>query len=468
MRRTYIKDLVDQTGQKVKINGWVSVRRNHGKLLFLDVRDHTASVQVVFKTSDNDDLPSAEAIRAEFIVEIEGIVKERPDKLVNPSMATGKIEMAAEKLTIISKAQTPPFEIEDEHHQAGEEVRMQYRYLDLRSKRMQDIMHFRHKFIRQVRDYLDEEGFVEIETPILTKSSPEGSRDFLVPSRLSPGNFYALPQAPQQFKQLLMIAGFERYYQIARCFRDEDLRLDRQPEFSQLDIEMSFVSQEEILDLTEKMLKSIIKRLCPEKKLPTKFPQLTYDEVMTKYKTDKPDLRKNKKDDDELAFAWIVDFPMFERNSEGDITFAHNPFARPRDEDLKWLDSSDPEDLLKVRAYSYDLVLNGFELSSGGLRIHDPKLQTKIFRLMGLTDQEIEDRFGNFLKAFVYGTPPHGGLAPGLDRIIMLLLKTNSIRDVVAFPKTGDMRDLMLDSPSATNPDQLKELGININRPPKK
>lgn len=467
MKRTYIKDLVDQTGKKVKINGWVSVRRDHGKLLFMDVRDHTASVQVVFKAADDSQLKAAEVVRAEFVVEIEGEVKKRPEKLVNPHTTTGQIELTVDKLTIINAAQTPPFEVEDEHHTAGEEIRMQYRYLDLRSKRMQEIMQFRHKFIKSIRDYLDQAGFIEIETPILTKSSPEGSRDFLVPSRLSRGNFYALPQAPQQFKQLLMIAGFERYYQIARCFRDEDLRLDRQPEFTQLDLEMSFVDQEEILKLTEEMFKTVIKNLLPEKKLPAKFPRLTYDEVMAKYKTDKPDLRKNKKDDDELAFAWIVDFPVFEKNNEGDITFAHNPFARPRDEDLKLLDSKNPADLLKVRAYSYDLVLNGFELSSGGLRIHDPQLQTKIFKLMGLSDKEINERFGEFLKAFAYGAPPHGGLAPGLDRIIMILQKTASIRDVVAFPKTGDMRDLMLDTPSAASPDQLQELGINIIKPKK-
>ncbi len=467
MKRTYIKDLVTQIDQSVKINGWVSVRRDHGKLLFLEVRDHTASVQVVFKPADVDkaQLETADEIRSEYVVEIEGQVKKRPEKLVNPQMITGKIELVASKLTTINSAQTPPFEIEDSHHQAGEETRMKYRYLDLRSGRMQQIMHFRHRFIKAIRNYLDEAGFIEIETPILTKSSPEGARDFLVPSRLTPGTFYALPQAPQQFKQLLMIAGFERYYQIARCFRDEDLRLDRQPEFTQLDMEMSFVTQDEILELTEEMFIKVIGKLLPDKKLPKKFPRLTYDEAMAKYKSDKPDLRQDKKDDDELAFGWIIDFPMFERNSEGDITFAHNPFARPRDEDLHLLESSNPEDLLKVRAYSYDLVLNGFELSSGGLRIHDSELQAKIFKLMGLSDQEIEQRFGNFLKAFAYGAPPHGGLAPGIERLIMILLKQSSIRDVIAFPKTGDMRDLMLDAPSIANPTALTELNIKTVKP---
>ncbi len=469
MKRSYIRDLVNQTGDRVKINGWVSVRRDHGKLLFLEVRDHTDRVQVVFKNEQSKQTEAIATIRPEFVVEINGHVQQRPQKLANPNMSTGKIELVADEIIIVNSAQTPPFEVEDEHHTVGEETRMQYRYLDLRSRRMQEIMHFRHKFVKSIRNYLDKVGFIEIETPILTKSSPEGSRDFLVPSRLNSGKFYALPQAPQQFKQLLMIAGFERYYQIARCFRDEDLRLDRQPEFTQLDIEMSFVTQDEILELTEAMFKSVIKELLPDKKLPDEFPRLTYDEAIQKYQTDKPDLRKNQQDDNELAFVWIVDFPVFERNSEGDITFAHNPFARPRDEDLKLLDSKNPEDLLKIRAYSYDLVLNGFELSSGGLRIHDPKLQRKIFKLMGMTDDQITDRFGQFLKAFEYGAPPHGGLAPGLDRIIMLLMKTPSIRDVVAFPKTGDMRDLMLDAPSAANPEQLHELGINVaKQSPKK
>lgn len=460
MKRTHIKDLVDLVDKKVKVLGWVSGRRDHGKLLFLDVRDFSASVQVVFKASNEEQLATADQLRAEYVVEIEGEVKARPDKLINPNLTTGKIELVAERLNIINQAATPPFEIEDEHHQASEEVRLRYRYLDLRSERMARIIRFRHRFIRAIRNYLDEAGFVEIETPILAKSSPEGARDFLVPSRLTPGTFYALPQAPQQFKQLLMIAGFERYYQIARCFRDEDLRLDRQPEFTQLDIEMSFATQEEILELTETMFRTVIAELMPEKKIPDIFPRLTYDEAIKQYKTDKPDLRENKKDTNELAFAWIVDFPMFEKNSNGEITFAHNPFARPRDEDIDILNSKNPEDLLKVRAYSYDLVLNGFELSSGGLRIHDPKLQTKIFELMGLSKAEIDARFGKFIKAFDYGTPPHGGLAPGLDRLIMILLNQESIRDVIAFPKNGDMRDLMLEAPAPALREHLTELQL--------
>ncbi len=465
MKRTRIAELVDSVDQQVVIKGWVSVRRDHGKLIFLDVRDVSATVQVVYQFSDSDgDL--AERIKPESVVQIEGLVKQRPERMVNPDMATGTIELGADKITVINQAQTPPFEIHDTHAPAGEEVRMQYRYLDLRSERMQRNIKFRHRFIKALRDYLDSRGFIEIETPILAKSSPEGARDFIVPSRLSQGNFYALPQAPQQFKQLLMVAGYERYYQIARCFRDEDLRQDRQPEFTQLDMEMSFVDQEDILELNENMFREVISELLPDKKIPESFQRLTYDEAMAKYQSDKPDLRKDKKDDDELAFAWITDFPMFERDSTGKITFAHNPFARPRDEDLHLLESDNPEDWLKVRAYCYDLVLNGFEISSGSLRIHDPALQRKVFGLMGLSEDETNERFGAFMKAFTYGAPPHGGFAPGLDRLIMVLMKESSIRDVIAFPKTGDMRDLMLGAPAGPNPEQLRELGIQ-SRPQK-
>ncbi|MEI6169579.1 MAG: amino acid--tRNA ligase-related protein, partial [Candidatus Saccharibacteria bacterium] len=311
--------------------------------------------------------------------------------------------------------------------------------------------------------YMDDAGFIDIETPILTKSSPEGARDFLVPSRLSAGKFYALPQAPQQFKQLLMIAGFEKYYQIARCFRDEDQRGDRQPEFTQLDMEMSFVTDTEIMDFSEKMFKTIIADIMPDKKMPDKFEVISYAESMEKYGTDKPDLRADKNDPSELAFVWVVDFPVFEKTPEGHITFAHNPFAKPRDEDMHLLDSQKEEDLLKMRAYCFDLVLNGVEISSGGLRIHDPKVQKAVFHRFGLSDEEIKQRFGEFLDAFKYGTPPHGGMAPGLDRLITVLLDETSIREVIAFPKTGDARDLMFLSPSGARPEQLRELGLSID-----
>lgn len=460
--RTHIADLLNAVGEKKLIAGWVHIRRDHGKLAFFEIRDTTALVQTVYFQSDkNPELNELVAsIRTEYILELFGKVKKRPDNMVNADHPTGAIEFEIESIKILSNAKTTPFEINENKRSVGEEIRMQYRYLDLRRQDMQENLRFRAKLISAFRNYLEKNNFVEIETPILTKSSPEGSRDFIVPSRLNPGSFYALPQAPQQFKQLLMIAGFERYFQIARCFRDEDLRNDRQPEFTQLDIEMSFVTQEQILDFCEKMFIEVVSKLCPEKKLNTPFYKITYDEAITKYKTDKPDLRKDKSDQNELAFVWITNFPLFEKTPEGHITYAHNPFAQPHPDDISLLDGNE-QDLLKIRSLSYDLVLNGYELSSGSIRIHDPKLQRQILKRFGLSKSEIEEGFGEFLKAFEYGTPPHGGIAPGIDRLLMVLLDESSIREVIAFPKTGDMRDLMLKSPDKVPLSQLKELNLN-------
>ena len=450
-------------GQEVLIMGWVHVRRDHGKLAFFEIRDATAIVQAVYFRGGDALDESINKLRTEFVVEMSGEVKARPEKMINPDHSTGKIEFEIKDLKIISEAETTPFEITENKSSISEEVRMRYRYLDLRLEGMQRNIRFRHKLIRSIRNYMDDAGFIDIETPILTKSSPEGARDFLVPSRLSAGKFYALPQAPQQFKQLLMIAGFEKYYQIARCFRDEDQRGDRQPEFTQLDMEMSFVTDTQIMDFSEKMFKTIIADIMPDKKMPDKFEVISYAESMEKYGTDKPDLRADKNDPSELAFVWVVDFPVFEKTPEGHITFAHNPFAKPRDEDMHLLDSQKEEDLLKMRAYCFDLVLNGVEISSGGLRIHDPKVQKAVFHRFGLSDEEIKQRFGEFLDAFKYGTPPHGGMAPGLDRLITVLLDETSIREVIAFPKTGDARDLMFLSPSGARPEQLRELGLSID-----
>ena len=450
-------------GQEVLIMGWVHVRRDHGKLAFFEIRDASAIVQAVYFRGGDALDESINKLRTEFVVEMSGEVKARPEKMINPDHSTGKIEFEIKDLKIISEAETTPFEITENKSSISEEVRMRYRYLDLRLEGMQRNIRFRHKLIRAIRNYMDDAGFIDIETPILTKSSPEGARDFLVPSRLSAGKFYALPQAPQQFKQLLMIAGFEKYYQIARCFRDEDQRGDRQPEFTQLDMEMSFVTDTQIMDFSEKMFKTIIADIMPDKKMPDKFEVISYAESMKKYGTDKPDLRADKNDPSELAFVWVVDFPVFEMTPEGHITFAHNPFAKPRDEDMHLLDSQNEEDLLKMRAYCFDLVLNGVEISSGGLRIHDPKVQKAVFHRFGLSDEEIKQRFGEFLDAFKYGTPPHGGMAPGLDRLITVLLDETSIREVIAFPKTGDARDLMFLSPSGARPEQLRELGLSID-----
>lgn len=466
--RTAIAELTNIVDETATIKGWVHIRRDHGKLAFFEIRDASSIVQAVYFRKGEKLDEKINKLRPEFVVEITGQVKARPEKMINPEHPTGTIEFEIKDLKILSSAETPPFEITEPKSDVHEDVRLRHRYLDLRRSDMQRNIRFRHKFIKAIRNYMDDSGFVEIETPILTKSSPEGARDFLVPSRISNGKFYALPQAPQQFKQLLMISGFEKYYQIARCFRDEDQRTDRQPEFTQLDMEMSFMTQQEILDFNEEMFKSVIKELMPSKKLPKKFEVITYKDAMDKYGSDKPDIRKDKNDPDELAFCWVVDFPVFEKTAEGHITFAHNPFAKPLDEDMHLLDSKNPEDLLSMRAHCYDLVLNGVEISSGSLRINDPKMQKAIFQRFGMSDEEVDERFGEFLAAFKYGVPPHGGFAPGLDRLIAELLNETSIREVIAFPKTGDARDLMFKSPSEVRADQLNELGISIKKADRK
>jgi len=461
-KRSMIKDLSQMIGEEALIKGWVHVRRDHGKLAFFEIRDASAVVQAVYFRGGGELDETIDKLRTEFVVEITGEVKARPEKMINPEHPTGTIEFEIKNLSILNQAETTPFEITEEKSSISEEVRMKHRYLDLRRDDMQKNIRFRHKLIGAIRNYMDEAGFVDVETPILTKSSPEGARDFLVPSRLSEGKFYALPQAPQQFKQLLMIAGFEKYYQIARCFRDEDQRGDRQPEFTQLDMEMSFVTDTDIMEFNEAMFISVISKLLPEMKLPEKFEVITYADAMQKYGTDKPDLRKDKNDPNELAFCWVVDFPVFEKTPEGHITFAHNPFALPRDEDMHLLNSDKEEDLLRMRAYCFDLVLNGVEISSGGLRIHKPEIQKSVFERFGLSEAEINERFGEFLEAFKYGAPPHGGMAPGIDRLVTVLLNESSIREVIAFPKTGDARDLMFKSPSNVRPEQLGELGLYI------
>jgi aspartyl-tRNA synthetase len=459
--RLLSSELTEHIDEQVTVKGWVHVRRDHGKLIFIDLRDRAGLVQVVFWGGGDQELfAKAESLRPEFVISVTGKVQKRGEKQINPNIPSGTIELAAESFEILAESEVPPFPIDSGHDEVGEATRLEYRYLDLRSERMQRNIRMRHKFNKEIRNFLDAEDFVEIETPILAKSSPEGARDFLVPSRLTPGNFYALPQAPQQFKQISMIAGFERYYQIAHCFRDEDLRGDRQPEFTQLDMEMSFVDQEDVLELNERMFKTVIAKLFPDKRMPEQFPRMTYDEVMEKYNSDKPDIRENKEDNDELAFLWVTDFPVFEKDDNGKLTFAHNPFAVPKDEDVEKLFSEDEETLLSMRAKCYDLVLNGYELSSGSIRIHDLRIQKRVFEMMGLTDEQVEERFGKFLKAFKYGAPPHGGMAPGLDRVLMILLEEPTIREVIAFPKNGEMRDLMFDGPSSATPRQLKELNI--------
>ncbi len=449
MKRIAIEETSKYVGKKVKVAGWVHSRRDHGKLIFIDLRDRSGLLQVVFTGKE------ANTLRPEWVISVEGSINKRPEGMINKELPFGKIELKAEKLEILSKAKTPPFEITGDK-KVNEEMRLKYRYLDLRRERMKQNIIFRHKVVKLIRNNLDKKGFLEIETPILTKSTPEGARDFLVPSRLHSGEFYALPQAPQQLKQLLMVAGLEKYFQIARCFRDEDLRGDRQPEFTQLDLEMSFSEQEDILAIIEALMIETAK--LAGKKLTFKpFKVLTYTEAIKKYKTDKPDLRKNKKDPKEACFVWIIDWPLFGWNKdEKRWDPMHHIFTSPKDPNFK-----DPK---TAKSWQHDLVLNGHEIAGGSIRIHDPAVQKRVFKLIGLKEKEIEDKFGHILKAFQYGTPPHGGIALGIDRLIAILRNEPSIREVIAFPKTGDARDLMMNAPSKVEKRQLKELGIKLDK----
>ncbi|MDI3546335.1 MAG: aspartyl-tRNA synthetase [Rikenellaceae bacterium] len=567
---------INDLDSQVSLCGWVHHIRDLGKLLFIDLRDRYGTTQIYFDANNKPELyQRAKQLGREYVIQVIGTVRERSNK--NPKMPTGDIEIDVEELTVLNSSQIPPFTIEDDTD-GSEEMRLQYRYLDLRRNVMKDTMIFRHKLNLSIRNFLSEKDFLEIETPFLIKSTPEGARDFIVPSRLNPGNFYALPQSPQLLKQLLMFAGMDRYFQIVRCFRDEDFRADRQPEFTQLDCEMSFVKQEDILDLFENMMKNLFKKLL-DIDLPT-FPRLTYKEAMETYGSDKPDLRfdmpiinlsdklkgngfkifdeseyvggllldnqpsvsrkhidkftewvkspqvggsglayiryvdgqikssisqfftneflqdvmsslnastndilfiiSGNKDkslkilgDFRLYLAkqynliqknifkplWVIDFPMFEWDEETKrFTSSHHPFTSPLEEDIDLLETNPSI----ARSNAYDMVMNGAELGGGSIRIHDKNLQKKIFKLLNLTDQEAEDKFGFFLKALDYGAPPHGGIAFGIDRIVAVMLGLNSIRDVIAFPKNNMGKDLMMQAPAPVSEEQLKELHIKI------
>jgi len=473
MKRVLNNETINHLGEKVKVCGWAQIIRSHGKILFIDLRDSSGILQVVALPNDNSLYNLAKTIRPEWVIGIEGLVKERPQNMVNPKIETGKIELEAEKIEVFSQAKTMPFPLDAAGYEIGEEIRLKYRYLDLRRERLRKNLQARHKVIQFMREFLGSKGFVEIETPILTKSTPEGARDFLVPSRLEPGKFYALPQSPQQYKQLLQVAGFERYFQIARCFRDEDPRADRQAEFTQLDLEMSFVDQNDILELTEELYTNLVKKLFPEKKISAMpFPRLTYQEAMEKYNSDKPDIRKDINNPDELAFCFIVDFPMFEwkkddpstGSGQGRWDAVHHPFTRPQTEDIKEM-KKDPS---KVLAWQYDFVLNGYEIGGGSLRSFKPEILEAVFEIMGHKKAEARAKFKHLFEAFEYGVPPHAGIAPGIDRFIAILQKEPNIREVMAFPKTGDNRDLMMDVPAVVEESQLKELHIKAEKPKKK
>ena len=448
--RTLIVETPQKVGQKVRLFGWVNSVRDHGKLVFVDLRDRSGVVQVVGAKE------VLGRLKNEFVVCLEGEIKKRPEKLVNLKISTGGVEVAAKSLEILSSAKELPFDIYGTGQKINEDLRLKYRYLDLRRPRLRNNLFFRHQLLQTFRQTLVKHGFWEIETPNLSKSTPEGARDFLVPSRLQPGKFYALPQSPQQYKQLLMVAGLERYFQIATCFRDEDLRADRQLEFKQVDLEMSFVDREAVLAEVEEVMIEVMKAL-GKPIFKTPFPRLTYKEAVEKYHSDKPDLR-SKKDEEKLAFAWVVDFPLFEKTPQRTIAPVHHPFTSPNPEDLPLLE----KDPLKVRSWQYDLVCNGQEVGGGSIRITDPKIQEKVFTILGHSKEEIRQKFGHLLTAFEYGVPPEGGIALGFDRLAAILSGEESIREVIAFPVNTAGKTAVMDAPSAVAEEQLKELGIKI------
>ncbi len=468
MTRTYISEAPEQVGQTIELKGWVASRRDHGKLIFIDLRDRTGVLQVVFLGKNAELFQQASILRDEFVVSIKGLVKARGEKQINKDVPTGSVELVAESLEILNTAETPVFEIE-KAPTTSEELRMKHRYLDMRSSRMQNNIQKRHQIIKLIRDYLDEQKFLEIETPFLTKGTPEGAREFIVPARLSPGKFFVLPQSPQQFKQLLMVGGMERYFQIARCFRDEDTRGDRQAEFTQLDLEMSFVDQEEVMVLNEKLLISIVEKIYPDKRIQQiPFPRISHAEAMEKYGSDRPDIREDKDDPNLLAFCWVVDFPMFEKTDKkehhgatGEWTFTHNPFSAPIPDHIQWLRNK--ENIDQITASQYDIVLNGYEIGGGSIRSHRPDDLMKVLEIIGHSSENIQRDFGHILTALRFGAPPHGGIAWGLDRLVMILQNEPSIRDVMAFPKTGDNRDLLMDAPNDISKKQLDDLDISIS-----
>lgn len=461
MKQISIIDSIHHVGKEIELFAWVGSKRDHKNVIFIDLRDRTGIIQTVGDAS-------LRGITPESVVKFTGLIKARPEKLINPNIPTGTIEMEVHSFEILSPAKTPPIPLDTDGYDIDEELRLKYRYLDLRRPRMLRNLKAQHASKLFIRNFLNEKGFMEVDTPILTKTTPEGARDFLVPSRLQQGMFYALPQSPQQYKQLLMVAGIEKYFQFARCFRDEDPRKDRAyGEFTQLDMEMSFVTQEDILTLIEDMFTQMVTKLFPEKHISqTPWPRLSHKDAMTQYKTDKPDLRKNPSDPDELAFSWTIDFPLFTEQSSDDFyhgsgsaTFApsHHMFTAPHPDDIGLLETNP----LAVRGLQHDLVLNGFEVGGGSIRIHDATIQQKIFELIGFSDEQ-KSQFAHMLEAFTYGVPPHGGIAPGIDRLLMALLGEHSIREVIAYPTSSGGNTSVMNAPSHAEESQLKELGIQV------
>ena len=467
MKRTYTAEATKQTGHKIKIAGWVHARRDHGKIVFLDLRDKEGVLQVVFTQKAKEAYKTVDPVPDEWVVEIEGTMQKRPGSTQNKDIATGTIEMEATKLTVLAESETPPFPIDTDGYEITEETRLKYRYIDLRRPRLQRNLKVRSDYVKAAREYLFTQDFTEIETPLLTKSTPEGSRDFVVPSRIYPGKFFALPQSPQQYKQLLMASGIEKYFQVAKALRDEDPRADRAYEHSQIDLEMSFVEQQDVMDTVENMTIHAIEAI-GGKIAKKPFPVFTYEQAMKQYGADKFDLRTEKeKKSGVLSFAWVTQFPLFEKTDEGKWTFSHNPFSAP-------LDAAHEKLLLQGKkigtllSSQYDLVCNGLEVSGGSIRTHKPEVLKAVFKVMGYKDKEIEKDFGHMIQAFRLGTPPHGGCAQGFERLLMAHLNEEFIREIQAFPQTGQGRTSVVDAPSELTAKQLKEFGLSVIKRDKK
>ncbi|HZZ98758.1 MAG TPA: aspartate--tRNA ligase [Candidatus Saccharimonadia bacterium] len=466
--RTLIAETPKKVGETVVLRGWVATKRDHGKLTFIDLRDRSGIVQVVGYQKMGE-------LTTESVVEITGNVKARPEKMINKDLPTGTVEVDAQEYVVLNKAKELPLQVEGDGYDISEEVRLKYRYLDLRRARMNAMLKLRSKFTRAVREALYARDFTEVETPILTKSTKEGARDFLVPSRFQPGKFYALPQSPQQYKQLLMTAGLERYFQMARCFRDEDLRADRGFEFTQLDLEMSFATQPEVMELVETVVKEAVKEV-GGKLAHEKFPIIDYADAIKKYGADKFDMRTDEqKAENKLAFAWVVRFPFFKKVDKKDAaevrdgksgwTFTHNPFSAPIPEHAEWLLKGEHiEDIVTAQ---YDLVCNGYEVGGGSIRAHNPDMLRATFKIMGYTDEEIQAGVSHMLEAFEVGTPPHGGIALGMDRLVFLLQNEKNLKEVIPFPMTSTGRTAVMDAPSEILPEQLSEVGLQV-KPAKK
>ncbi len=464
MNRTYINTLSEHKGKSVMIQGWIKVRRDQGKMIFVDFRDMTGMVQGVILPK-SEALEIGKTLREEYVVEVLGNVNERPDRNKKEGIVNGDIELEIKDITVLNDAETVPFPIDGDTREVNELIRLQHRYVDLRSERMQKNIRNRFKIQNFIRNYLEKEDFVEVETPLLSAPTPEGSRSYVVPSRVWDDSFYSLPQSPQQYKQLLMAGGFEKYFQLARCMRDEDTRGDRQPEFTQLDMELSFVTEEDVMNLNEHLLIAIVEKFYPHKTIQqVPFPRISYKESMEKYGNDRPDIREDKEDEKVLAFCWVTDFPAFEKtdvdtiDGSGDWTFTHNPFTRVRDKYME--DYMKGENISDLISTQYDITLNGFEIGGGGLRSYTPEMLQKTFEIMGYDEVKIERMFGHMMTALASGTPPHGGIAWGFDRLMMILENEPNIREVIAFAKTGEGKDPMMHAPSAISDAQKLELGI--------